>query len=313
MSESAAVRKPMRIINFMGLRYYGAGFSIIVMIISLVSIGWNGLNFGLDFTGGTLVEVKFPDPVVPENVRVSLEKAGLREAVVQHFGSERDVLVRVPPQKGEAESLLADHVRRALDTNFPGVEMRRSEFVGPAVGAELRETGGLATLIALAAVMVYMMFRFTSKFGIGAVIALIHDVVVTVGAFSVFQWTFDLPTLAAVLAVIGYSVNDTVVVADRIRENFRKLRKGTPLEIINLSLTQTLDRTIMTSLTTLLVVVALFLFGGDSVRGFSIALMVGIVFGTYSSTYVAAGIVFFMGNTREDLMIPDKSAKDDRP
>jgi preprotein translocase subunit SecF len=313
MSEAATARKPMRVINFMGLRYYGAAFSIIVMIISLVSIAWQGLNFGLDFTGGTLVEVKFPNAVVPENIRVALEQAGLREAVVQHFGSERDVLVRVPPQKGEAEALLADHVRRALDTNFPGVEMRRSEFVGPAVGAELRETGGLAMLIALAAVMVYMMFRFTSKFGIGAVVALIHDVVVTIGAFSIFQWTFDLPTLAAVLAVIGYSVNDTVVVADRIRENFRKLRKGTALEIINLSLTQTLDRTIMTSLTTLLVVVALFLFGGDSVRGFSIALMVGIVFGTYSSTYVAAGIVFFMGNTREDLMIPEKSAKDDAP
>jgi preprotein translocase subunit SecF len=242
-----------------------------------------------------------------------LEQTGLKEAVVQHFGSERDVLVRVPPQKGESESLLADHVRNALAAKYPDVEMRRSEFVGPAVGAELRETGALATLVALAAVMVYMMFRFTSKFGIGAVIALIHDVVVTIGAFAVFQWTFDLPTLAAVLAVIGYSVNDTVVVADRIRENFRKLRRGTALEIINLSLTQTLARTMMTSLTTLLVVVALFLFGGDSVRGFSIALIVGIVFGTYSSTYVAAGIVFFMGNTREDLMVPEKSAKDDSP
>jgi preprotein translocase subunit SecF len=283
------------------------------MLISLVSIATRGLNFGLDFTGGTLVEVKFVDPVVPEDVRRSLEHTGLKEAVVQHFGSERDVLVRVPPQKGESEALLADRVRGALAANYPGVEMRRSEFVGPAVGAELRETGALATLVALAAVMVYMMFRFTSKFGIGAVVALIHDVVVTVGAFSVFQWTFDLPTLAAVLAVIGYSVNDTVVVADRIRENFRKLRKGTALEIINLSLTQTLDRTIMTSLTTLLVVVALFLFGGDSVRGFSIALIVGIVFGTYSSTYVAAGIVYFMGNTREDLMVPDKSARDDTP
>jgi protein-export SecD/SecF family membrane protein len=169
-------------------------------------------------------------------------------------------------------------------------------------------------LVALAAEMVYMMFRFTSKFGIGAVVALIHDVVVTIGAFSVFQWTFDLPALAAVLAVIGYSVNDTVVVADRIRENFRKLRKGTPLEIINLSLTQTLDRTIMTSFTTLLVVVALFLFGGESVRSFSIALIVGIVFGTYSSTYVAAGIVYFMGNTREDLMVPEKeNARNDAP
>ena len=312
MSE-AAVRPPMRVINFMGLRTYGAAFSITVMVISLASIATRGLNFGLDFTGGTLVEVQFPDPIVPENVRMSLASAGLADAVVQHFGSERDVLVRVPPQKGESEALLGDHVRSALTAKYPGVELRRSEFVGPAVGAELRETGGLATLAALAAVMVYMMFRFTSKFGIGAVIALIHDVVVTVGAFSVFQWTFDLPTLAAVLAVIGYSVNDTVVVADRIRENFRKLRKGTPLEIINLSLTQTLDRTIMTSLTTLLVVIALFLFGGDSVRGFSIALIVGIVFGTYSSTYVAAGIVYFMGNTREDLMVPEKSARDDVP
>jgi len=178
----------------------------------------------------------------------------------------------------------------------------------------LRETGGLAVLAALGAVMVYMMFRFTSKFGIGAVVALIHDVVVTVGAFSVFQWTFDLPALAAVLAVIGYSVNDTVVVADRIRENFRKLRRGTPLEIINLSLTQTLDRTLMTSFTTLLVVIALFVAGGDSVRSFSIALIIGIVFGTYSSTYVAAAIVYAMGSTREDLMVPEKeAAKDQAP
>jgi preprotein translocase subunit SecF len=314
MSEVQAAREPMRVINFMGLRTYGAAFSIIVMVISLASIAVRGLNFGLDFTGGTLVEVEFAQAVVPEEVRLTLTNAGVHDAVVQLFGSERDVLIRVPPQKGESEALLADHLRAALTANFPGVELRRSEFVGPAVGAELRETGGLAMLVALAAVMVYMMFRFTSKFGIGAVVALIHDVVVTIGAFSVFQWTFDLPALAAVLAVIGYSVNDTVVVADRIRENFRKLRKGTPLEIINLSLTQTLDRTIMTSFTTLLVVVALFLFGGESVRSFSIALIVGIVFGTYSSTYVAAGIVYFMGNTREDLMVPEKeNARNDAP
>jgi preprotein translocase subunit SecF len=283
------------------------------MLISIGSLATRGLNFGLDFTGGTLVEVKFVDPVVAEDVRISLAKAGIVDAVAQHFGSERDVLIRVPPQKGESEALLGDHLRGALSDAYKGVEMRRSEFVGPAVGAELRETGGLAVLAALGAVMAYMMFRFTSKFGIGAVVALIHDVVVTVGAFSVFQWTFDLPTLAAVLAVIGYSVNDTVVVADRIRENFRKMRKGTPLEIVNLSLTQTLDRTLMTSFTTLLVVVALFLFGGDTVRGFSIALIVGIVFGTYSSTYVAAAIVLAMGNTREDLLIPEKNAKDDMP
>jgi len=305
--------QPIRVINFMGLRTYGAIFSILVMLISIGSLAARGLNFGLDFTGGTLVEVQFVNPVVAEDVRVTLADAGIHEAVAQHFGSERDVLVRVPPQKGESEALLADHLRNALTAKYEGVQLRRSEFVGPAVGAELRETGGLAVLAALGAVMAYMMFRFTSKFGIGAVVALIHDVVVTVGAFSVFQWTFDLPTLAAVLAVIGYSVNDTVVVADRIRENFRKLRKGTALEIVNLSLTQTLDRTLMTSFTTLLVVIALFLFGGDTVRGFSIALIVGIVFGTYSSTYVAAAIVLAMGNTREDLLIPEKNAKDDMP
>jgi len=305
--------EPQRVINFMALRKHGAAFSIVLSLVSIVSFFWHGLNYGLDFTGGTLVEVQFSQPVVAEDVRTSLEHAGINEAVVQHFGSERDVLIRVPPQKGESEALLADHVKSALADKYPGVDLRRSEFVGPAVGAELRESGGLAMIAALAAVMVYMMFRFTSKFGIGAVVALIHDVVVTIGMFSIFQWTFDLPTLAAVLAVIGYSVNDTVVVADRIRENFRKLRRGTPIEIINISLTQTLDRTIMTSFTTLLVVIALFLFGGESVRGFSIALIIGIVFGTYSSTYVAAGIVLALGNTREDLMVPEKTARDDAP
>ncbi|MCX7064669.1 MAG: protein translocase subunit SecF [Proteobacteria bacterium] len=314
MSEAVRTSQPRRVIDFMGLRTYGAIFSILVMVISLGSLATRGLNFGLDFTGGTLVEMQFVDPVVPEDVRALLAGAGLEHAVVQHFGSERDVLIRVPPQKDESQALIGDHLRSVLTAQYPGVELRRSEFVGPAVGAELRETGGLAVLAALGAVMVYMMFRFTSKFGIGAVVALIHDVVVTVGAFSVFQWTFDLPALAAVLAVIGYSVNDTVVVADRIRENFRKLRRGTPLEIINLSLTQTLDRTLMTSFTTLLVVIALFVAGGDSVRSFSIALIIGIVFGTYSSTYVAAAIVYAMGSTREDLMVPEKeAAKDQAP
>jgi preprotein translocase subunit SecF len=305
--------EPRRVIKFMSLRKQGAVFSIVLSIVSIVSFFWHGLNYGLDFTGGTLVEVEFAQPVVAEDVRISLEHAGIKEGVVQHFGSERQVLIRVPPQKGESEALLADHVKGALADKYPGVDLRRSEFVGPAVGEELRESGGLAMLVSLAAVMVYMMFRFTSKFGIGAVVALIHDVVVTIGMFSLFQWTFDLPTLAAVLAVIGYSVNDTVVVADRIRENFRKMRRGTPEEIINVSLTQTLDRTIMTSFTTLLVVIALFFFGGESVRGFSIALIVGIVFGTYSSTYVAAGIVLALGNTREDLMQPEKTARDEAP
>ncbi len=305
--------EPQRVINFMALRKHGAVFSVVISIISIVSFFWQGLNYGLDFTGGTLVEVEFAQPVVAEDVRTLLEHAGIKEAVVQHFGSERDVLIRVPPQKGESQALLADHVKSALAENYPGVDLRRSEFVGPAVGAELRESGGLSMLVALAAVMIYMMFRFTTKFGIGAVVALIHDVVVTIGMFSLFRWTFDLPALAAVLAVIGYSVNDTVVVADRIRENFIKLRRGTPAEIINISLTQVLDRTLMTSFTTLLVVIALFLFGGESVRGFSIALIIGIVFGTYSSTYVAAGIVLALGGTREELLQPEKAARDEAP
>ena len=305
---------PARVINFMGVRKYAAAFSALVMVVSIVSLATRGLNLGLDFTGGMLVEVQFEQAVVTDDVRVVLEHAGIIDSVVQHFGSERDVLIRVPPQKAESQEMLA-HLKTALAEKFPGAEVRRSEFVGPAVGAELRESGGLAMLVSLAAVMGYMMFRFTSKFGIGAVVALIHDVIATFGAFSVFQWTFDLPTLAAVLAVIGYSVNDTVVVADRIRENFRKLRRGTPEEIINISLTQTLERTLMTSFMTLLVVVALFLFGGDSVRGFSLALVVGIVFGTYASAYVAAAIVLVLGNTREDLLQPERAAaaRDDRP
>ncbi len=271
-------------------------FSLTVIVISIGSLIFRGINFGLDFTGGTLVEVEFAEPVSPESVRETLAAAGLDDAVVQNFGSEREVLIRVPPQKGESQALLGDHCASALAAQYQGVDLRRSEFVGPAVGDELmrerraRDAGG-----ARCRSWSTSCSASPRKFAIGAVVALIHDGVVTVGAFSVFQWTFDLPALAAVLAVIGYSVNDTIVVADRIRENFRKLRRGTPIEIVNISLTQTLDRTIMTSFTTLLVVLALFLFGGEAVRGFSMALIVGIAFGTYSSTYVAAAIVLATG------------------
>ncbi len=302
------------VIDFMRARTYAAVFSIAIIVICIGSLIFRGINFGLDFTGGTLVEVEFAEPVSPESVRATLTGVGLSEAVVQNFGTERDLLIRVPPIKGESQALLGDRLRSALAAQYKGVELRRSEFVGPAVGSELMETGGLAMLAALGSILAYIMFRFTTKFAIGAVAALIHDTIVTVGAFSVFQWSFDLPALAAVLAVIGYSVNDTIVVADRIRENFRKLRRGTPSEIINISLTQTLDRTIMTSFTTVLVVLSLLFVGGEAVRGFSQALIVGVAFGTYSSTYVAAAIVLATGNTREELMVPDKgSARDDAP
>jgi len=301
-------------IDFMRWRNYAAAFSITVIVICVGSLIFRGINFGLDFTGGTLVEVEFAEPVSPDSVRQTLAAVGLEDAIVQNFGTERDVLIRVPLIKGESQALLGDRLHGALVAQYGGVDLRRSEFVGPAVGQELMETGGLAMLAALGSIMLYIMFRFTTKFAIGAVAALIHDTLVTVGAFSVFQWSFDLPALAAVLAVIGYSVNDTIVVADRIRENFRKLRRGTPPEIINISLTQTLDRTVMTSFTTLLVVLALFFVGGEAVRGFSQALLVGIAFGTYSSTYVAAAIVLATGNTREELMLPDKQeTRNDAP
>jgi len=305
---------PQRVYHFMKLRYYFGAFSAITIVVCVGSLFIRGLNFGLDFTGGTLVEVQFADPVVPDKVRSTLAGAGLPDAVVQNFGTERDVLIRVPPKAGESEATLGDHLRAALTSNYPGAEVRRSEFVGPAVGSELTESGGLAMLASLAIVTLYIMFRFTSKFAVGAVAALIHDTVVTVGAFSLFQWNFDLPALAAVLAVIGYSVNDTIVVADRIRENFRKLRRGTPIEVVDISMTQTMARTIMTSFTVFVVVLALLVAGGEAVHGFAQAMMVGVAFGTYSSTYVAAAITLALGNTREDLMLPEKgTAKDDAP
>ena len=257
-------------IDFMGKRHLALIFSGVVLVGSVVALVVQGVNRGLDFTGGALIEVSFDEAVEPAAVRNVLNEAGYSNAVVQNFGSETDILIRVPPNNVAvgtgSQSTLGDQIRAELESGVGSAEIRRSEFVGPAVGEELTEDGGLALLAALGMIMVYIMIRFTGKFALGAVAALIHDVIITIGAFALFQWTFNLPELAALLAVIGYSLNDTIVVSDRIRENFRSTRRGTPSEIINYSLNQTLGRTLVTSLTTLLVLTALLLAGGLAVR-----------------------------------------------
>jgi preprotein translocase subunit SecF len=292
--------------DFMGIRGWAFGISATLVVASLVLLGVKGLNYGLDFTGGTLVEMTFESPADPEQVRLSLEREGFANSVVQQFGSERDLIVRAPPQEGRAPERVGNEIGDALAGEFAGAKVTRIEFVGPAVGEELRESGGLALLLALGVVGVYVMFRYTGKFAVGATLALLHDPILTLGAFALFGWTFDLPALAAVLSVIGYSINDTIVVFDRIRENFRLLRKATPVETINISLNQTLDRTIGTSFMTLLAVLALLFAGGEVVRSFSIALLIGIVVGTYSSVYIAANVVVMLGIDREDLLVPEK-------
>ena len=306
----------MKVFNFDFVRWrlaasIGSGLAILV---SIVALGFGGLNFGLDFTGGTLVEVGYPQPVLANDVRIQLEDAGFSNAVVQNFGTDRDLLIRVPSRPDIDQATLGDQIQALLRETEPEMEVRRSEFVGPAVGAELRETAGLAMLVALGAVMLYIMFRFTGKFSIGAVTALIHDVIITLGMFAIFRWTFDLAVLAAVLAVIGYSLNDTIVVSDRIRENFRKVRRGGATEIINRSLNQTLGRTVVTSMTTLLVLLALLIFGGELIHGFAIALIIGVIVGTYSSIYVASSMLMVLGISREDLIVPEReSLRDDVP
>ena len=243
-------------------------------------------------------------------MRAVLAAEGFDDGVVQHYGSQTDVMIRMPPVEGVDQSALGNEIAAALGRSFDGVELRLSDFVGPSVGEELTESGGLALLVALGAVMIYIMWRFTGKFAVGAVAALIHDVVIVVGAFAVFQWTFNLPELAALLAVIGYSLNDTIVVSDRIRENFRTMRRGSPADIINHSLNQTLGRTLVTSLTTLLVLSALLFAGGEQISGFATALSIGVVVGTYSSIYVAANVLLTMNITKQDLALPEKDAQE---
>ena len=292
-----------KVYNFMGLRKYALAFSIFLLLSSLISLSIQGLQLGLDFTGGTQVEVGYQVPADVEKLRGQLESNGFEKPIVVHFGSDRDVLIRL---QGKPEQGLSDQVYKALQSHGETVELRRVDYVGPQIGEELREDGGLGMLAALIMVMLYIAMRFQLKFSIGAVLALAHDVIITLGFFSVTQLEFDLTVLAALLAVIGYSLNDTIVVSDRIRENFRKIRDTAAAEIINESLSQTLWRTLNTSFTTMLVLISLFFLGGELIHNFAIALMVGVTIGTYSSIYVAATVMLAMNIDREDLLVPEK-------
>ncbi len=298
----------MKVINFMGLRKLAALFSITLVLASIGSLAVQQLNWGLDFTGGTLVEAYYSETADLTGIRNALATEGYKGATVVSFGTDRDVLIRLPHGYSDQEGA---ELLRKLQAAFTGtVELRRIEFVGPQVGDELREQGGMAMLLALGLVMLYIAFRFQLKFSVGAVVALVHDVIITLGFFSFTRMEFDLTVLAALLAVIGYSLNDTIVVFDRIRENFRKVRRTEPIEVVNISLSETLSRTLFTSLTTLLVLVSLAVFGGEMIHGFAVALIVGVAVGTYSSIYVASNVLLQMNVSKEDLMIPIKEGAD---
>lgn len=300
-------------IDFMGISKWTAGFSILISIISIVLLFTKGLNYGLDFTGGTQLEIRYDKPVHTDEVRLQLEHAGFTGAKVAQYGSTRDVLVKIANKTAATELELSQSIMNVLKTTDPNVELRRVEFVGSEVGEHLAEQGSLAVLVALFATMVYIALRFEYRFGISAAVALLHDPIVILGIFSLFQIEFDLATLAGILAVIGYSLNDTIVVYDRVRENFRKVRKGTPAEIMNASINQTLSRTLMTSMLTLMVVVALYFLGGESLHGFSLALIIGIVIGTYSSIFIAGAMALWMGLNRTNLVPAPKQAADEVP
>ncbi len=306
------ISKDMKL-DFMSKRKLAMMFSLALIAISIAAIFARGLNYGIDFTGGTLVEVGYPQAVELDKVRDALEGGGFERATVQYFGTSQDVLIRLAPRDVQDRANLSNEILGVLKRDGD-VDMRRVEFVGPAVGEELREQGGLAVVYALIGILIYVALRFEYRFSFGSIIALVHDVVITVGVFAVTQVEFDLTVLAAILAVIGYSLNDTIVVFDRIRENFRKLRKADAIEVINTSINQTLSRTLVTSLTTLLVLLALFFLGGEVIHAFALALIVGIVVGTYSSIYVASTSLVVLKVSKADLMPVEKEgAEPDRP
>lgn len=313
-------------IDFLGHRGLAGIMSAVLIVIGIVSLGVRGLAFGIDFTGGTLVEVAYEESVEASSVRDLIANAGFESALVQYFGTSKDILVRLPASAIENAAQVSSRIMVALRSPYKetlvtgasgdlqqclsdngtsgrcAVQMRRVEFVGPQVGEELTEKGGLAMLYALLGILIYVSWRFEWRFALGAVAALVHDVLITVGVFSVLGLEFSLPVLAAILAVIGYSLNDTIVVFDRVRENFRKMRRGTPIEIMNTSVNQTLSRTILTSLTTLLVVLTLLIIGGEVINGFATALLVGVLIGTYSSIFIANPAVLVLGISREDML-----------
>ena len=301
--------------DLMGKRKIAAVISGLLLILSIASLSIQGLSLGIDFTGGTLVEAGYGEAVELGVVRDALVNSEFNNAIVQYFGSANEILIRIPPSEGLNNADISSKILEVLSTTGENVEMRRIEFVGPQVGDELKNDGGLAMIAALAMIMVYVAMRFQMRFSVGAIAALVHDVLITLGIFSITHFDFDLTVLAALLAVIGYSLNDTIVVFDRVRENFRKLRESTPVEVFNISLNQTLSRTIMTSLTTLMVLIALFVFGGEIIHSFATALIIGVLIGTYSSLFVASPVTIALGITREDLMPVQKEGAelDDLP
>lgn len=298
----------VRVIDFMRWRLPAVVVSLVLTLGSIASLVGYGLNLGLDFTGGTLVELSYDQPADIAGIRGQLEAWGHADAVVQEFGSTQDVLIRIPG--GNSGVNPGDKISQQLADNYAGtLTIKRIEFIGPQVGEQLRDQGGLGMLLALVLVMLYIAFRFQLKFSLGAVVALTHDSLLVLGIFSFFGLTFDLTVLAALLAVVGYSLNDTIIVYDRVRENFRKLHRSSLEEIINVSLTQTLGRTLATSGTTMMVLLALYFLGGDAIRGFSAALLVGVGVGTYSSIYIASSMLVHARLTREDLLPPETSTE----
>ncbi len=301
-------------IDFMGVRKIAGTISAILVVVSLISLAINQLNFGLDFTSGTAVRLNYSEAVDIDAVNESLDNNGYDSALVVNFGSDRDIRVLLPVDETVAEAdqaaqavqvgeTIADLLRSESDSD---ITLLGSDYVSAKVGEQLAEQGGLGMLVALGIIMVYIAIRFQFKFSVGAVVALAHDLIITLGIFSVFNIEFDLNTLAALLAIIGYSLNDTIVVSDRIRENFRRMRSGTPLDMVNVSLNQTLGRTLITSFTTLLVLFSILFIGGEATQGFALALIIGVVIGTYSSIYIASNVILMMNVTREDLMVPVK-------
>ena len=309
------ILKSTQTIDFMGKRRIAQVFSLVLISMAVGSLLVRGLSLGIDFTGGTLIEVGYSEPANLESVRTALVESGYGDGSVQQFGTPRDILIRLGISDDGDSARLSNEVFAALSKAADGeVELRRVEFVGPQVGDELAEDGALAVLVALIAILIYVAMRFEWRFAVGSVIALVHDVLIVVGLFALLQIEFDLPVLAAVLAVIGYSLNDTIVVFDRIRENFRKMRKGEPVDIVNRSLNETLSRTLVTSLTTVLVLLALFFLGGEIIHGFAFALLIGVLIGTYSSIYVASTSVLMLGVSKADLMpVKKEGVVDDRP
>jgi preprotein translocase subunit SecF len=300
---------------FMGTRRRWYVISAVLIVAALASLAVRGLNLGIDFTGGVVLELQFPAAADIEQVRSEVQKAGFAQAVVQSFGSSRDVMVRLLPQAGEDTNKVAANVLGAIKAYEPNVKLMRTEVVGPQVGAELANKGAMAILFTFVGILIYVAFRFQWKLGVGAIVAAMHDPIIILGFFSETQMTFDLPALAAILAVIGYSLNDTVVVFDRIRERFLSERKGTPAQVIDLAINETLSRTIMTHLTTMITIMALLLFGGEVLRGFSVALAIGVIVGTYSSIYIASAIALDLKLTARDLMPVqrEKDVVDDMP